>query len=110
VAVVSPCREALGSLPKRAKPLPGVASGYLRRRKAVEVRRALTRNRRGPGCGISGPLEEGGDEVKSVRPLCSGLHTCYSGPYKECRSREAEVTPKNGPRFGLQSATRLHEA
>ena len=27
--------------------------------------------------------EEGGDDVKSARPLCSGLHTCYNGWYKE---------------------------
>ncbi len=23
--------------------------------------------------------EEGGDDVKSVRPLCPGRHTCYNG-------------------------------
>ncbi len=27
--------------------------------------------------------EEGDDDVKSVRPLCLGLHTCYNGRYKE---------------------------
>ena len=26
--------------------------------------------------------EEGGDDVKSARPLCPGLHTCYNGRYK----------------------------
>ncbi len=26
--------------------------------------------------------EEGGDDVKSARPLCPGLHTCYNGPYR----------------------------
>ena len=26
--------------------------------------------------------EEGGDDVKSARPLCPGLHTCYNGQYK----------------------------
>ncbi len=26
--------------------------------------------------------EEGGDDVKSARPLCSGLHTCYNGRYR----------------------------
>ena len=25
--------------------------------------------------------EEGGDDVKSARPLCPGLHTCYNGQY-----------------------------
>jgi hypothetical protein len=24
--------------------------------------------------------EEGGADVKSARPLCLGLHTCYNGP------------------------------
>ena len=26
--------------------------------------------------------EEGGDDVKSARPLCPGLHTCYNGIYR----------------------------
>jgi hypothetical protein len=26
--------------------------------------------------------EEGGDDVKSARPLRLGLHTCYNGRYK----------------------------
>ena len=26
--------------------------------------------------------EEGGDDVKSARPLRPGLHTCYNGKYK----------------------------
>ena len=26
--------------------------------------------------------EEGGDDVKSSRPLCLGLHTCYNGRYR----------------------------
>ncbi len=26
--------------------------------------------------------EEGGDDVKSARPLRPGLHTCYNGRYK----------------------------
>ena len=54
--------------------------------------------------------EEGGDDVKSSWPLCPGLHTCYNGRYKGLRSREAELIPKRRPKFGLQSATRLHEA
>ncbi len=54
--------------------------------------------------------EEGGDDVKSSWPLCLGLHTCYNGWYKGSRSREAELIPKNHPQYGLQSATRLHEA
>ena len=27
--------------------------------------------------------EEGGDDVKSARPLRPGLHTCYNGEYRE---------------------------
>ncbi|KAL8259300.1 hypothetical protein R6Q59_027253 [Mikania micrantha] len=36
--------------------------------------------------------------------------TCYNGQDKGSRSREGELTPKTRPRFGLQAATRLHEA
>ena len=54
--------------------------------------------------------EEGGDDVKSSWPLCPGLHTYYNGRYNGSRSREAELIPKNRPQFGLQAATRLHEA
>ena len=54
--------------------------------------------------------EEGGDDVKSSCPLCPGRHTCYNGRDKGSRSREGELTPKTRPQFGLQAATRLHEA
>jgi len=54
--------------------------------------------------------EEGGDDVKSSRPLCPGLHTCYNGRYRGKRSREVEQIPKNRPQFGLQAEIRLHEA
>ena len=54
--------------------------------------------------------EEGGDDVKSAWPLRPGLHTCYNGPYKGMRKRELEPIPKSGPQFGLEAATRLHEA
>ncbi len=53
--------------------------------------------------------EEGEDDVKSARPLCPGLHTCYNGRYKELRYRKVEPISKNRSQFGLQSATRLHE-
>jgi hypothetical protein len=53
--------------------------------------------------------EEGGDDVKSSRPLRPGLHTCYNGRYKELRDREVELISKNRSQFGLESATRLHE-
>ncbi|KMT07819.1 hypothetical protein BVRB_6g146310 [Beta vulgaris subsp. vulgaris] len=35
---------------------------------------------------------------------------CYDGRDKRSRSRESELTPKTRPQFGLQAATRLHEA
>ncbi|KAD5317832.1 hypothetical protein E3N88_17778 [Mikania micrantha] len=54
--------------------------------------------------------EEGEDDVKSSCPLCPGRHTCYNGRDKGSRSREAELTPKTRPQFGLQAATCLHEA
>ena len=54
--------------------------------------------------------EEGVDDVKSSWPLRSGLHTCYNGRYKVLRTREGELIAKNLPQFGLESATRLHEA
>src|SRR3972149_4627884 len=55
-------------------------------------------------------LEEGGDDVKSSWPLCLGLHTCYNGRYKGLQACEGEPIPKNRSQFGLESATRLHEA
>ncbi len=53
--------------------------------------------------------EEGGDDVKSSRPLCPGLHTCYNGWYNETQSREVEQISKNQSQFGSESATRLRE-
>ncbi len=40
----------------------------------------------------------------------SGLRTCYNGRYKALQTREGEPIAKNRPQFGLQAATRLHEA
>ncbi len=54
--------------------------------------------------------EEGGDDVKSAWPLCPGLHTRYNGRYNGSLNREMEPIPKSRPQFGLQAATRLHEA
>ena len=54
--------------------------------------------------------EEGGDDVKSVRPLRLGPHTCYNGRYKGLPTREGELIPKSRPQFGLKAAIRLHEA
>ena len=54
--------------------------------------------------------EEGGDEVKSAWPLCPGLHTCYNARYRALQTREGELIAQKRAQFGLQSATRLHEA
>ena len=54
--------------------------------------------------------EEGGDDVKSVRPLCPGLHTCYNAYYKALPTREGELIAKKWAQFRLESAIRLHEA
>ena len=53
--------------------------------------------------------EEGGDDVKSSWPLYPGLHTYYNGRYKGLLIRKVELIPKNRSKFGLESATRLHE-
>ena len=54
-------------------------------------------------------VEEGGDDVKSARPLRPGLHPRYNGRYNGQRNREVELIPESQSQFGLQSATRLHE-
>ena len=54
--------------------------------------------------------EEGGDDVKSSWPLYPGLHTCYNGRYRGSPTREAELISESRSQFGLESATRLHEA
>ena len=41
--------------------------------------------------------EEGGDDVKSSCPLCSGLHTCYNGRYNEKQNSDVEQITKTGP-------------
>ena len=48
--------------------------------------------------------EEGGDDVKSARPLRPGLHTCYNGRYRGQPPREGAPIPKSGPSsdWGLQ--------
>ena len=38
--------------------------------------------------------EEGGDDVKSARPLRSGRHTCYNGRYRGQRRSDAERISK----------------
>ena len=43
-------------------------------------------------------------------PRCLGLHTSYNGGHKGMQTRESKQIAKNVPQFGLQAATRLHEA
>ena len=38
--------------------------------------------------------EEGGDDVKSARPLRPGLHTCYNGAYRESVYRKMDPINK----------------
>ena len=45
-------------------------------------------------------MEEGGDDVKSSCPLCSGLHTCYNGWNSEQPTGDSEQISKNHPQFG----------
>ena len=74
MAVVSSCREVLGSVPQRAQP-------------ASLVR--LSSETAG-----SNP-EEGADDVKSARPVRLGLHTRYNGRDSGQRERKLEQIPAN---------------
>ena len=38
--------------------------------------------------------EEGGDDVKSARPLRPGLHTCYNGGYRKPAARKVSPIKK----------------
>ena len=38
--------------------------------------------------------EEGGDDVKSARPLRPGLHTCYNGGYRRLLPGDRTLIPK----------------
>src|SRR6266849_7477873 len=94
MAVVSSCREMLGSVPQRAQLSIPVASGS-----------------GGDSGGTDGVKpEEGGDDVKSSRPLRPGRHTCYNAWYSASRTRKREPIAKSRAKFGLSSATRRHEA
>ena len=41
--------------------------------------------------------EEGGDDVKSARPLRPGRHTCYNGRYRGQPPGDGARIPKTGP-------------
>src|SRR5262245_8641419 len=94
MADVSSCRETLGEVPQRAQTLSIVASGSA----GHSIETAVDKT------------EEGGDDVKSSWPLCPGLHTCYNGKYKALQTCKGEPIAKSLSQFGLESATRLHEA
>ena len=49
--------------------------------------------------------EEGGDDVKSARPLRPGLHTCYNGAYRGKPPGDGARIPKVPP-----SSDRSHGA
>jgi hypothetical protein len=53
--------------------------------------------------------EEGGDDVKSSRPLSPGPDTCYNGRYRGMPSRKAERSPKSRPQFRSGAETRPRE-
>ena len=54
--------------------------------------------------------EEGGDDVKSARPLRPGRHTCYNGGAQRGAMPQGRADPENPSQFGSESATRLREA
>ena len=53
--------------------------------------------------------EEGGDDVKSSRPLCPGPDACYNGRYKGKLNRKVERSSKSRPQFRSGAATRPRE-
>ena len=57
----------------------------------------LPAGRAGDSGGTAGASrEEGGDDVKSARPLRPGRHTCYNGRYRGQPPREGERISKAG--------------
>ena len=85
------CNAGFGNRAFRKDVVQGAA--WLSSARAVRCR-VKSHNERNPYCQLlagkaedSGGTatvrcEEGGDDVKSARPLCPGLHTCYNGRYK----------------------------
>ena len=72
MAVVSSYREAYPSVGQRTQPLLPVVSLWRNcRRKA----------------------EEGGDDVKSVLPLCLGLEACYNGAHNGLQHSDVKPIP-----------------
>ena len=55
-------------------------------------------------------LEEGGDDVKSARPLCLGLHTSYNGYITaSLQYGNVKLISQKYPQFRLRAAIRPHE-
>ena len=55
--------------------------------------------------------EEGGDDAKSAWPFDAlGNTRDTMASYKGLPNRKMELIPENWSQFGLESATRLHEA
>ena len=53
--------------------------------------------------------EEGGDDVKSARPLHLGRHTSYNGENNGSRRGNPEPILQISPQFRLRAETRPHE-
>ena len=65
----------------------------------------------GDSAGTAGAsCEEGGDDVKSARPLRPGRHTCYNGGAQRGAAGRPVADPETPSQFGSESATRLREA
>ena len=83
-----------------------VGAAWLSSARAVRCR-LKCHNERNPCCqlpsgnaGHSGGTaiarcEEGGDDVKSARPLRLGLHTCYNGEYRGLPPGDGALIPKS---------------
>ena len=58
--------------------------------------RQLPTGKAGNSGGTAGAsCEEGGDDVKSARPLRPGLHTCYNGGYRRQLHGDVRLIPKS---------------
>jgi hypothetical protein len=90
MAVVSSCREMLGSVPQRAQPSPPVIMCL--------------------GGQPVGIREEGGDDVKSAWLLRLGQHTRYNGQHSAWRPGNGKLIVQSWPQCRSGAATRPREA
>ena len=106
-----------GSRRRRLRPFGGLLGGaaWLSSARAVRCRLKCHNERNPPPRLPSGDAghsvdtaaarcEEGGDDVKSARPLRPGLHTCYNGRHSEPVGGDADPILKTGlsSDWGLQ--------